>query len=143
MYKIKRTIYGFKLIFGGYIQKQEIHDWINEIENELSSITNNFGIIVDMSAIKTPQPILSEVTVISQNLRKIIKTRGKHRLVIALNDKSVIDQLNKISKDYGFYERERYLNARKSFTWEKKAIDWVVNAKDPDIKQDDLQAAFV
>jgi hypothetical protein len=127
MYKIEKTSYGIKLTFGGFIQKEEMAQWVTESEKVLSSLSKKFGVMVDMRELK---PLTTESQLEMQKGQKLFKTNGMERSVVILNDPIITMQFKRIAKETGIYLWERYIDASKRPNWEELGKKWLINAID-------------
>lgn len=129
MYSITKMDYGYKLVFGNSITKEEMEKWVSESETALANAPAEFGVFVDMRTLK---PLLPEVQEIMINGQAKYKKAGMVRSVVILNNPTVTLQFKRLAKESGIYEWERYIDASTITDWEVKGVAWVKDAKDPD-----------
>ncbi len=129
MYKIEKKDYGYKLIFSGTIDLDEMKEWVRESEKALVSAPSNFGVLVDMRDLK---PLESDAKTEMEKGQKLYKDKGMQRSAVILNSAILTVQFKNIARKSGIYQWERYLNASKVADWEKRAVDWIKNGVDPD-----------
>jgi hypothetical protein len=128
MYKIEKTMYGVKLTFGGFIQKDEMSKWYIESEKVSGTLPTKFGVFVDMRELK---PLPTDAQDEMQKGQKLYKTKGMERSVVILNNATTTIQFRRIAKETGIAQWERYLDASVNPDWEEKGKKWLVNAIDP------------
>jgi len=131
MYKIESMLYGYKLTFGGFIQAAEMRQWVKEAETALASQRGSFGVIVDMRTLK---PLPRDAQEVMESGQKQFKMKGMQRSAVVLENAITTAQFKRIAQESGIYQWERYFDASKSPDWERKAVEWVRNAADPDVK---------
>ena len=131
MYSIDKTVYGFKLTFGGFMQASEMQKWHDDIVAKLPKTPSKFGIVVDMRTLK-PLPPDAQGTLVKGQIA--CKKAGMERSCVILDNPTTTLQFKRLGKESGIYAFERYLDASANLAWEPKAIAWVTKAEDPDVK---------
>lgn len=129
MYKIEKTDYGVKLTFAGFIQKEEMANWVNESEHALLTFPEKFSVFVDMRELK---PLPQESQVEMEKGQKLYKAKGMERSVVILNSATLTIQFKRIAKETGIYEWERYIDASARSNWEELGEGWLLFGADPD-----------
>ena len=56
MFKIEKKEYGVKLIFEGFITKDEMTQWVEDSKEFLISAPSKFGVFIDMRKLKALSP---------------------------------------------------------------------------------------
>lgn len=130
MYEIKKTDYGVRLTFGGMIKVEEMRKWEDEVKKTVKDLPKPFGVFVDHRTLK-PLPKDSQAAL--ENGQKFAKKSGMNRSVVILNSSLVKMQMTRIAKETGIYEWERFIDASSEPDWEKKGLDWLTDAVDPDV----------
>jgi len=129
MYNIEKNNYGFKLTFGGHINEEEMKKWVDDSRKSLASAPSSFGVLIDMRTLK---PLNPEAQKHMQEGQKLYKGKGMVRSAVIVSSAVTKMQFQRIAKETGIYEWERYIDASSVGNWEKVAIDWIANGKDPD-----------
>lgn len=129
MYKIEKTSYGVKIFFGDVIVKSEMMNWLSESQKIVKTLSNKFGILVDMRELL---PLAADTQTVLQEGQKLYKEKGMERSVVILNSPILTMQFKRLAKETGIYAFERYIDSSKNSNWEAMAKEWIVNAKDPD-----------
>ncbi len=129
MYTIERQPYGFRLVFGGFIKREEMSQWVKEAERHLATQTVPFGVLVDMRELK---PLPPDSQSVMEGGQKLFKMKGMQRSAVALQNAVITLQFKRIAQESGIYAWERYLDASKTPNWQTKAIAWIVSGTDPD-----------
>jgi len=129
MTRIEKAPYGFKLTFGGFIQKDEMDRWVEDSRKALVSASGKFGVFVDMRTLK-PLPAEAQPSMVEG--QKLYKVKGMERSVVILANAITTSQFKRIAKETGIYAWERYLDASKTQNWEAVGRDWIERGVDPD-----------
>ena len=129
MYKIERASHGYKLTFGGFVGQEEMEKWLEDSTKTLATAFGKFGVFVDMRTLK---PLPPEAQDAMKRGQQLFKAKGMERSVVIVNDAVTKMQFNRLAKQTGIYQWERYIDASATPNWEKVGADWLVNAKDPD-----------
>ncbi len=136
MYKIDRRDFGVHLVFSGHPRREEIEQWLAESKLILAGFEDSFGVFVDMrDLILLPpesQPTMKEG-------QRLYRAAGMARSVVILSNDIVAMQFMRIAKQTGIYEWERYVDASTEPNWEQVALDWIIDAEDPDRESDELE----
>jgi hypothetical protein len=128
MYNIEKKPYGFKLTFDGFIKLDEMTKWVEDSKSKLNSAGSKFGIFVDMRNLK---PLAADVKSKMEEGQKLYKMKGMERSVVILNSAMTKMQFEKIAKESGIYQWERYINATDNPNWEKDGEAWLTSGTDP------------
>ncbi|MFY0688699.1 MAG: hypothetical protein JXQ90_16110 [Cyclobacteriaceae bacterium] len=131
MYNIETKNFGVKLTFSGFIQADEMNNWVEDSKKVLPSLGTNFGVFVDLRDLK-PLPVDAQAAM--EEGQKMYKQAGMLRSVVVLANPITTMQFKRIAKETGIYEWERYIDASAVSNWEQLAQDWIVSGKDPDAK---------
>ena len=130
MYKIERRPSGYILTFSGSISPDEMQQWSDESQRNLSTETSSsFGVIINM---KDLQPLSTESNKILVSGQKLYKEKGMKRSAVILNSAEACNQLKNLAVQSGIYVIERYIDASQNTNAVELAINWVKDAIDPD-----------
>lgn len=129
MYKIEKTVYGFKLTFEGFIKTEEMKQWIEESKKVLANKTGKFGIFVDMRNLK---PLPSDAQQLMVEGQSVYKQKGMERSVVIVDSSILAGQFKRLALSSGIYKWERYIDASSNHDFEKKGEDWIKSGIDPD-----------
>jgi len=129
MHKIEKTNFGYKLMFGDFINADEMKKWVDESRSVLTNAKSEFGIFVDMRTLK---PLPPDSQKFMQEGQKLYKMKGMVRSVVILDNPITTMQFIRIGKETGIYKWERYIDSSKTPDWEQVGIDWVKSNIDPD-----------
>jgi len=131
MYEIKKTPWGYRLSFQGFIEKGEMANWVNESQNTLNTENRGtFNIFVDMRGLK---PLPPEAQKEMETGQKLYKGKGMARSVVIVDNPTTQMQFKRLAKQTGIYQWERYIDASSKPNWEQVGLDWINNGKDPDL----------
>ena len=129
MYTIEKKDYGYKLTFGGFIIADEMKLWVDESKKVLAEEPSEFGVFIDMRTLKT---LSGDSQELMQEGQRLYKGKGMIRSVVILDSSLVKMQLQRIAKETGIYEWERYIDASSITDWESAGINWISKGIDPD-----------
>jgi len=129
MYSMKKTDYGFRLVFGDFMEGAEMGKWVEEARAALESAPKEFFVFVDMRTLK---PLPRDAQEKMEEGQKLFKAKGMLRSVVILNNTMTKIQFKRIAQETGIYAWERYIDASTSEDWEKKGLDWLLRSVDPD-----------
>lgn len=136
MYQIDKKPYGVHLTFSGYIPKDELEQWLADSKEMISSLPDEFVVLIDMREMELLAPESRPAMVEGQ---QYYRAHGMQRSVVILKDKITMLQFQGIAKETGIYKWERYIDANAEPGWEQIAMDWILNSVDPDKKSQDVK----
>jgi hypothetical protein len=132
MYKIEKQPYGYKLTFSGLIKVDEMKAWAKEATTILKAQpTKDFGVFVDMRELK---PLLDDAKAAMVEGQVAFKQKGMQRSVVILSTPVIAMQFQRLAKESGIYQWERYLDSQTVKNYEKVGEDWITKGIDPDKK---------
>jgi SpoIIAA-like len=129
MNNIEVKNYGFKLVFTGQIKTEEMQEWIEKSKKKLLNSPREFGVLIDMRTLK---PLAPEAQVYMIEGQKLYKQKGMKRSAVVINSATTKMQFQRLAKDTGIYEWERYIDASTTPNWEKVGESWIIDSIDPD-----------
>jgi hypothetical protein len=129
MYAIEKKGYGFKLTFAGSIAADEMKQWVKESGEELARYRPSFGVFVDM---RTLEPLLPVARDVMKKGQRLYKEKGMERSAVIVSNAVTKTQFQRIAKETGIYEWERYIDASSDADFEQTGIMWLTDAVDPD-----------
>ena len=130
MYKIERTDYGLRLTFSGAMSFEEVERWGRDIVVALSALPKSFGVFVDMRGLV---PLAPEAQGALKQGQLFARQVGMQRSVVVVDNREIAEQFERIARQTGIYEYERYIDALTDKRWEEKSLDWIVDGIDPDV----------
>jgi hypothetical protein len=130
MYSIEKKPFGFKLTFSEMVNANEMKKWVDESKNAVSSAPNDFGVLIDMRKLS---PLATDAQLHMQEGQKIYKQNGMKRSAVIVSSVLTKMQFQRIAKETGIYDWERYIDASSVNNWEKAALDWIEKEVDPDL----------
>jgi hypothetical protein len=128
MYRIDKQPYGFRLTFGGFIQKDEMAKWVADSEKALVNVSGAFGVLVDMRTLK---PLPSDAQAEMKIGQVMYKTKGMQRSAVILSDTLTTMQFRRIGKETGIDKWERYIDASTNADWAEQGETWLTLGKEP------------
>ena len=129
MHTITKQPWGYKLTFAEMINNEEMKQWVKESQHALIGVKGQFGVFVDMRALK---PLAAETQNTMVEGQQLYKKGGMERSVVILNSMALTLQFKRLAKDSGIYQWERYIDASSKPTWEQAGLDWLTKGVDPD-----------
>ena len=130
MYKIEKRHYGVRLTFEGFIERDEMAQWVAESEMVLQTLPKKFSVFVDMRNLK---PVPDDSKAELEKGQRMYKAKGMERSVVILNSAILRIQFKNIAQETGIYEWERYIDASNTPNWQEVGEKWIMNAIDPDL----------
>lgn len=126
MYKIEKTVYGVRLIFGGFITVDEMRKWKEESIQFLKKVPGKFLILVDMKDLKALPPDARDVLMEGQALYRQDgnPNAGIERSAVLVNDTLTQMQMIRTSKETGLYSKEKFFVANDP-NCDTKVNDWL------------------
>jgi hypothetical protein len=130
MHKIEPTGYGYKIVFEGFLQRDDLGSFINEMKSTIRPRGNTFPVLVDM---RKAQAFPAEAQEIIKQAMQYCRDSGMDRACVILSSPIAALQAKRLSKETGVDPDSRYIDASSQPDWEKIALDWLVRAVDPDV----------
>lgn len=127
MYSIENTDYGLKLTFSGTVTAQEMRRWAEEVPGACRRAGSSFGVFVDMRELK---PLVPEAQDVMVKTQAGIKAAGLVRSCVILSSKILTMQFERLARESGIFEYERYVDAGSNPDFENLAMDWIKNGVD-------------
>ena len=125
MYHIEKTKIGamdtYQLEFGGFIKLDEMNQWVAESEKTLQSCPAQFAVAVDMRELK---PLPQDAQAKMMEGQKKYKDKGMVRSAVLVPNALIKLQFERIAKESGIYEWERYFSAEEP-DFEKSMNAWI------------------
>ena len=128
VYRIDKQPYGYRLTFDGFIAKDEMTQWVADIQKALAGAPGSFGVFVDMRTLK---PLQVDARQEMKKGQVAFKTSGVQRSVVILNDPVTTMQFRRLGRETGIDKWERYIDASAEPDWEVGGVAWLKNAKEP------------
>lgn len=130
MYETEPTAYGYKMTFGGFIDRDEMETWASEVRDELDGTPPEWHCYVDMRDLEA----MSEE---GQRLMATVKSEchdcGLDRVATVVDSPTVRLQFEQMSSGTGGSKGDRYLDEETTEEPEQTAIEWVRDGVDPDV----------
>ena len=128
MYKIEKTDYGYKLTFDDFVVADEMKAWREESAELLSGAPGQFGVLVDM---RTLIPLSVAAQEQMQEGQKLYRSKGMLRSVVILDSVVTTMQFQRIGRETGIGDFERYIDASSVANWEQVGVEWITKGIDP------------
>jgi hypothetical protein len=122
MYDIKKTNYGFRITFGGFMTMEEVQKWAEEFAPKARASRGKYSVLVDMRTLK---PLPSDAQEFMLFGQQEAHKNGMERSAAIVNSPITLMQFKRMSKTSGIDKFERYIDASANPNWEKIALEWV------------------
>lgn len=130
MHRIEQTQYGYKLVFEGFLQKDDLSTLLDDMKKTIRPRGNAFPLLMDM---RHSRAFPTEAQVIIKEAMVFCKQAGMDRNAVVLNSAIATLQAKRLAKETGIDREIRYIDASSEPNWEKVAVDWLVKAVDPEV----------
>jgi hypothetical protein len=130
MHRIEQTQYGYKLVFEGFLQKQDLSTLLDDMKQTIRSRGRKFPVLLDM---RHSRAFPADAQVILKEAILFFKQVGMERNAVVLNSAIATLQARRLGRETGIDATSRYIDASTEQEWEKVAIDWLVRAVDPEV----------
>lgn len=130
MHKIEQTQYGYRIVFEGFLQKEDLSDFIDKMKSTIRPGAGTFPVLVDM---RKAQAFPADAQEVIRQAMMYCKEVGMERNAVVLNSAIAALQAKRLSKETGVDTGARYIDASSDPDWERAALDWLVKAIDPDL----------
>ncbi|MBN2342436.1 MAG: hypothetical protein JXX29_20135 [Deltaproteobacteria bacterium] len=125
MYQIEREKVGrmdvYRLEFGGFIKMDEMQHWVDDSQKQLTTSPGTFAVWVDMRNLK---PLPQDAQEKMMEGQKMYKDKGMVRSAVVVPNSLVKLQFERIAKESGIHEWERYFSAEEP-EWESSMKSWI------------------
>lgn len=129
MYKIEQTGYGIRMVFQGFMKKEELKSCFREMAQMMQKIEKGFGLIHDMRGMSTLPKDAADYMM--RNM-KVARKAGIGRSAQIVSDVIAGMQFKRLAKEAGIDDLTRQIDASTVPDCEKVAFDWVLKGSDPD-----------
>ena len=129
MYKIEKTEYGLKLVFQGFIRKEELERCHREIAKIVPTLEKGFCVLHDMRGMKT---LPADARELQKRSMENAKKAGHGKSAQIVDNALAALQFRRLASEAGISDTARQIDASSVSDCEKMAIDWLVKGIDPD-----------
>lgn len=130
MHKIEQTQYGYRIVFEGFLQREDLSDFIDKMKRTIRPGGGSFPVLVDM---RKAQAFPADAQEVIRQAMMYCKEVGMERNAVVLSSAIAALQAKRLSKETGVDTGARYIDASSDPEWEKVALNWLVKAIDPDL----------
>lgn len=128
MHKIEETSYGYRLTFDGFMNRDDMQAWFDDMKKAVSKRTTPYGVLVDLrGAVAFPADAQE---VLFQGIGFCIE-HHMERNAIAFSNAIAKIQASRISKEVGMADRAIFLDASSTSDWEDKAVKFLTQGERP------------
>jgi hypothetical protein len=129
MYDIEETSFGFELTFGGRMDRDELLDWRADSEAVVADGPDSFGVLVNMRDLATLDDDAQAVMVDTQH---DYREWGMERSAVLLDSATTKLQFQRLARESGIDEWERYVDDESFDDPRAVALDWVNDGVEPE-----------
>lgn len=132
MHRIEETPYGYKVVFQGFLQRDDAGALLDTLRRTVQPRNGGgpFSVLVD---IRTSRAFPAEAQEVLKQAILHCKENGMERNVVILNSAIAALQARRLAKETGIDGWIRYIDASGEPEWERVALDWLIRAIDPDL----------
>lgn len=127
-YEITREPWGFRLMFRGFIRKDEATRWVSDAEVQLSRVAEPFAVVVDMRGC---MPFPADAQAVLRKGQEAFRAAGMTRSAVVVDNAVTALQLARTATLSGIASHERYIPADR-LGWEDRAMGWALDGMEPD-----------
>ena len=129
MYEIEEREFGYELTFGGNMDTTELAEWRSESERTLASSPSSFGVLVDMRDLN---PLTEEAQGEMTDGQHDYRSHGMERSAVLVESAVTKMQFERLAKESGIYEWERYVDCEAWDDPRAAARKWIDEGIEPD-----------
>lgn len=131
MYELHETEHGIKIVFKGFMEKEELQRWAHEIAPVAKKLAKGFCVLHDMRGMF---PLPPEAREFMKRNMELAKKGGQGRSAQIVDDAIAAIQFKRLAKEVGLSDTMRQIDASSVSDCERVAMDWIVKGIDPDKK---------
>jgi hypothetical protein len=128
VYAIEKQPAGFRVVFSGHIDLGEMRRWVNDSQTALIGAPASFGLLIDM---RTLLPLSPEVQRILSFGQHLYQRHGQRRSVVVVERAATRELYERLARESGVYQWERYISAETTPDWEMRGWSWIDFGLDP------------
>lgn len=129
MINVDETSYGYRIVFEGFAQRDDVARLAQQLGQQLAGRKQPFGCLVDL---RQSRAIPADA---QEDLMKAIAYTteyGMQRCSVAVASAIAKIQAMRVAKETGIYETTRFVDTSNDPNWEKTALAWITQGTDPD-----------
>ena len=127
MHRIEETPYGYRIYFDGFLLRDDAGDLLLRMREMVRPRAGGFQVLVDL---RHSRAFPAESQEVLKEAIQHCKETGMERNAVVLNSAIATLQARRLGKETGIDRWARYIDASRP-GWEKVALEWLVDAKDP------------
>ena len=128
MQRVSATDYGFDIVFGGPLTREEADELVEELRRKLPPPGGRFGVLVDSRQVRSYPPE------VQQALRRgilLCVERGMVRSIVVLDSEISSIHAQRLGKETDTLAGTRYVDARAHRNWRRIARAWLLHGIEP------------
>jgi hypothetical protein len=130
MQRVSATDYGFDIVFGGPLTREEADELVEELRQKLPPPGGRFGLLVDSRQARAYPP---EVQQAFRRGILLCAERGMERSIVVLDSEVSTIHAKRLAKETDTLAGTRYLDARTHRNWRRIASDWLLRGIEPGV----------
>jgi hypothetical protein len=128
MISVDKTPYGLRTTAPGFLTLEETQAWFADLKRQAAEVRKPFAMLVDIRSQPAQSP---EVTGVIQQAMTWLKANGMERSAVVLDNPLAYLQITRLARSSGVHAHERYFDASSDRDWERKALAWLGEGKEP------------
>jgi hypothetical protein len=130
MQRVSAADYGFDIVFGGPLSREEADDLVEELDRKLPPPGGRFGLLVDSRQARSYPP---EVQQAFRRGILLCAERGMERSVVVLDSEVSDLHARRLGKETDTLAGTRYIDARTHPDWRRIARQWLLHGIEPGV----------
>lgn len=129
MHKVEVKPYGFLAMIDGFLRAEDVESFAQNFKDTVQKMKPGFSVLLDLRGMK---PVAPESQALLFSLPSFAVQHGVKRSAVVLNSAILIGQIKRnASGNQPLDNVRRYIRAENNPDWEKQAVDWLVDGKEP------------
>jgi hypothetical protein len=130
MQRVSATDYGFAIVFGGPLTREEAEELVEELRRKLPPPGGRFGVLVDSRQLRSYPP---EVQQAFRRGILLCAERGMERSIVVLDSEISAQHAKRLGKATDTWAGTRYIDARTHPDWRRIAREWLLHGTEPGV----------
>jgi hypothetical protein len=122
MHRIEQTQYGYKVVFEGFLQRDDAGALLQDMQGTVRKSKKAFAVLLDM---RNSRAFPAEAQEILKQAITLFKEAGMERNAVVLNSAIATLQAKRLARETGIDGWIRYIDASSEPEWEKVAVEWL------------------
>jgi hypothetical protein len=128
MQRVRAREYGYVIVFGGPLTREQADELVEELRRKLPPAGGRFGILVDSRQARAYPP---EVQQAFRRGILLCLERGMDRAVVVLDSEVSNIHARRLAKETDTLAKTRYIDVRTDADWLRNARQWLLHCVEP------------